>query len=102
MNVLGIFQSRKATMVLIAIVAITILVALGKVTSDQFMNFLMVTLPTWLAAQGFEDGMQKYNPVKPESNAAVVNTSINGVSQDQAAKVLQEATEQAIDRSRNP
>lgn len=74
----GLMQSRKAVMVALSMVLLTVLVALGKVSAEQFMSFLTITMPTWLAAQGFEDGMQKYNPVKPDTS--VVNVAMGETS----------------------
>lgn len=61
----NLLQSRKAVIVLLATILLFVLVLTGKVDPNQFLDFIKVTLPTYLAAQGFEDGMDKYNPVKP-------------------------------------
>jgi hypothetical protein len=54
-GVKSLFQSRKFVVLLSAIVLIGVLVALGRVTYDQAVIFLTVTVPTFLAAVAGED-----------------------------------------------
>jgi hypothetical protein len=58
-----IFQSSKALIVLFTVLCLTVLTAMGKIDAQSLMDFLKITLPTWLLAQGAEDAAAKYNPV---------------------------------------
>jgi hypothetical protein len=53
------FGSRKAVMMMLALAGVVLLASLGRITGDQALDFLKVTLPAWLAAQAWEDGKVK-------------------------------------------
>lgn len=59
----NIMKSRKAVLVLVSVLCLTVLVGLGKVDPKDFIDFIKITLPVWLGAQGLEDAAAKYNPV---------------------------------------
>ncbi len=65
-----ILASRKAVILILIIVALTVLCALGRITSTQLLTFLTVTVPAWMLAQGFEDGMVKPAAINAASAAA--------------------------------
>lgn len=62
-GLIRIFQSSKALIVIFTVLCLTVLTAMGKIDAQSFMDFLKITLPTWLLAQGAEDAAAKYNPV---------------------------------------
>lgn len=70
----NLLASRKAVITLLALVCLTALVIAGKVDPKEFMQFLTVTLPVYLGAQGLEDAAAKYNPLPPSENPNSSNT----------------------------
>jgi len=62
----NLLQSRKAVLTMIALGCMTAAVLSGKVSAEQFVTFMTITLPTYLGAQGLEDAAAKYNPVQSD------------------------------------
>ncbi len=59
----NIMKSRKAVIVVLSVVCLTVLTAMGKIDPKDMLDFIKITLPVWLGAQGLEDAAEKYNPV---------------------------------------
>jgi hypothetical protein len=49
-------QSRKGIVVLVALAFCTLVYFRDPSKLDKILQFLTVTVPMWLAAQGYEDG----------------------------------------------
>ena len=51
--------SRKALITFFTLTSVVVLAALGKIKGDDAITLLTVVVPTWLLAQGYEDGKVK-------------------------------------------
>ena len=52
-------SSRKAFLLLIAIIGVIVLTAIGKVDADKAWTFLTVSFPAWIVGQSIEDAAGK-------------------------------------------
>lgn len=73
----NLLASRKAVITLLALVCLTVLVVLNKIDPKEFMDFLRITLPVYLGAQGLEDAAAKYNPVSSDQTVNVPPSRTN-------------------------
>jgi hypothetical protein len=55
----SLLSSRKAWVVMLALVAITVLASLGKVAGELAIDVIKWVVVTWLGAQAFEDSKVK-------------------------------------------
>lgn len=60
----GLLASRKALMVLVVMIGATVLVALGRMTSEQWETVARWLGASWLGAQAFEDAFVKSAAIK--------------------------------------
>lgn len=56
---LGLLRSRKAIVVLVTLICVTVLAALGRVSGEAAMQLFTVLIPSWLLGQSYEDGKAK-------------------------------------------
>lgn len=60
----NLIASRKAWVMMIAIVAVATLNALGRIEGDKALEFIKWVVMTWIAAQGVEDAAVKSTALK--------------------------------------
>lgn len=65
----SLLASRKAWVLLLSIVSVTILTLVGKLTADQALNFVKWVISAWLGAVALEDAADKVQlpPSNPNS-----------------------------------
>lgn len=67
----GLLSSRKALMVLVVMISSTVLVAMGRMSSEQWESVARWLGMSWLGAQAFEDAFVKSAAIKADGNPDV-------------------------------
>lgn len=60
------FASRKFVVTALAVVVCGVLVALGRLTYQDMVTFLTVTIPAFLASVAIEDAAEKHSAKKDD------------------------------------